>query len=78
MAIFDTTDGLVYGGGATLFLPQLIGILAIGAWAYGTSFLVFKAIDSTVGLRVTAEEEIAGLDATEHGTSAYGDFITKK
>ena len=78
VAIFDTTDGLVYGGGATLFLPQLIGILEIGAWAYGTSFLVFKVIDSTVGLRVTAEEEIAGLDATEHGTSAYGDFITKK
>ena len=78
VAIFDTTDGLVYGGGVTLFLPQLIGILAIGAWAYGTSFLVFKTIDSTVGLRVTAEEEIAGLDATEHGTSAYGDFITKK
>ena len=78
VAIFDTTDGLVYGGGATLFLPQLIGILAIGAWAYGTSFLVFKVIDSTVGLRVTAEEEIAGLDATEHGTTAYGDIITKK
>ena len=78
VAIFDTTDGLVFGGGATLFLPQLIGILAIGAWAYGTSFIVFKVIDSTVGLRVTAEEEIAGLDATEHGTTAYGDFITKK
>ena len=78
VAIFDTADGLVYGGGTTLFGPQLIGILAIGAWAYGTSFLVFKIIDSTVGLRVTAEEEIAGLDASEHGTSAYGDFITKK
>ena len=78
VAIFDTADGLVYGGGTTLFGPQLIGILAIGAWAYGTSYLVFKVIDSTVGLRVTAEEEIAGLDASEHGTSAYGDFITKK
>ena len=78
VAIFDTADGLVYGGGTTLFGPQLIGILAIGAWAYGTSFLVFKVIDSTVGLRVTAEEEIAGLDASEHGTSVYGDFITKK
>ena len=78
VAIFDTADGLVYGGGTTLFGPQLIGILAIGAWAYGTSFLVFKVIDSTGGLRVTAEEEIAGLDASEHGTSAYGDFITKK
>ncbi len=78
VAIFDTADGLVYGGGTSLFGPQLIGILAIGAWAYGASFLVFKVIDSTVGLRVTAEEEIAGLDASEHGTSAYGDFITKK
>ena len=78
VAIFDTADGLVYGGGTTLFGPQLIGILAIGAWAYGTSFLVFKVIDSTVGLSDTAEEEIAGLDASEHGTSAYGDFITKK
>ena len=78
VAIFDTADGLVYGGGTSLFGPQLIGILAIGAWAYGTSFLVFKVIDTTVGLRVTAEEEIAGLDASEHGTSAYGDFITKK
>ena len=78
VAIFDTTDGLFYGGGTTLFGPQLIGILAIGAWAYGTSFLVFKVIDSTVGLRVTAEEEVAGLDASEHGTTAYGDFITKK
>ena len=78
VAIFDTSDGLFYGGGGTLFGPQLIGILAIGVWAYATSYLVFKVIDSTVGLRVTAEEEIAGLDASEHGTSAYGDFITKK
>ena len=78
VAIFDTSDGLFYGGGGTLFGPQIIGILAIGAWAYATSYLVFKVIDSTVGLRVTAEEEIAGLDASEHGTSAYGDFITKK
>ena len=54
VAIFDTADGLLYGGGTSLFGPQLIGILAIGAWAYGTSFLVFKVIDSTVGLRVTA------------------------
>ena len=78
VAIFDTSDGLFYGGGTSLFGPQLIGILAIAAWAYGTSFLVFKVIDSTVGLRVTAEEEVAGLDASEHGTTAYGDFITKK
>ena len=77
VAIFDTTDGLFFGG-SSLFVPQLIGIVAIGAWAFLTSYGVLKAIDNIVGLRVTPEEEIAGLDASEHGTSAYGDFITKK
>jgi len=77
VALFDTTDGVVYGG-TSLLIPQLIGILAIGSWAYLTSFAVLKAIDSGLGLRVTPEEEIAGLDASEHGTTAYGDFILKK
>ena len=77
VAIFDTSDGLI-NGGSSLFVPQIIGMLAIAAWAYVTSFIVLKAIDSVVGLRVTPEEEIAGLDASEHGTTAYGDFILKK
>ena len=77
VAIFDTSDGLI-NGGSSLFVPQIIGMLAIAAWAYMTSFIVLKAIDSVVGLRVTPEEEIAGLDASEHGTTAYGDFILKK
>jgi Amt family ammonium transporter len=61
-----------------LFVPQIIGILAIGTWAFTTSYGVLKTIDSALGLRVTPEEEIAGLDASEHGTTAYGDFILKK
>ena len=77
VAMFDTSDGLI-NGGSSLFVPQIIGMLAIAAWAYITSFIVLKAIDSVVGLRVTPEEEIAGLDASEHGTTAYGDFILKK
>ena len=77
VAIFDNSDGLV-NGGSSLFVPQIIGMFAIAAWAYITSFIVLKAIDSAVGLRVTPEEEIAGLDASEHGTTAYGDFILKK
>ena len=77
VAIFDTNDGLI-NGGSSLFVTQIIGMLAIAAWAYITSFIVLKAIDSVVGLRVTPEEEIAGLDASEHGTTAYGDFILKK
>ena len=77
VAIFDTTDGLIYGG-FSLFVPQIIGMLAIAIWAFITSFIVLKTIDSLIGLRVTPEEEIAGLDASEHGTAAYGDFILKK
>ena len=77
VAIFDISSGLLFTGGTSLIIPQLIGILSISAWAYGTSYFVLKVIDSALGLRVTVEEEIAGLDATEHGTMAYGDFITK-
>ena len=77
VAIFDTSDGLI-NGGSSLFVPQIIGMFAIAAWAYITSFIVLIAIDSAIGLRVTPEEEIAGLDASEHGTTAYGDFILKK
>ena len=77
VSIFDTSDGLLYGGNV-LVIPQLIGIVAIGAWAYTTSFGVLKIIDRMFGLRVSKEEEIAGLDVSEHGTTAYGDFILKK
>jgi Amt family ammonium transporter len=77
VSLFDTTNGLFYGG-TSLIVPQLIGILAIGSWAYLTSYAVLKIIDSRFGLRVSKEEEIAGLDVSEHGTTAYGDFILKK
>ena len=76
VAIFDTTDGLIYGG-TSLFVPQLIGVIAIGLWAYLTSLLSFKLIDSFIGVRVSVEEEIAGLDLSEHGSIAYGDFLLK-
>ena len=77
VSLFDTSEGLFYGG-TSLIVPQLIGIVAIGSWAYLTSYAVLKVIDLTFGLRVSKEEEIAGLDVSEHGTTAYGDFILKK
>jgi Amt family ammonium transporter len=54
---------------------QLVGALAIAAWAFGTSFLVFKVIDLTVGMRVTPSEEREGLDRSEHGGEAYPEFV---
>jgi Amt family ammonium transporter len=75
VGLFDTTEGLLTGGGGTLLVVQLIGALAIVAWTFVMSFIVFRGIKATVGLRVSAEEEIAGLDRIEHGASAYPEFM---
>jgi len=55
---------------------QLIGIAACFIWALGAGLVLFKAIDLVIGMRVTAEEEMTGLDFSEHGASAYPDFHT--
>lgn len=67
--------GLFYGGGFKFVGIQLVGILAVAAWTLITSGILFKVIKSTVGLRVSREEEIRGLDLEEHGIeSSYADF----
>ena len=69
-------EGLFYGGGFNQLGLQILGILTVGAWAAVLITLTFLAIRATVGLRVKPEEEIEGLDATEHGLpSAYADFM---
>lgn len=55
---------------------QLLGIGVCFAWAFGMGLAVFKAIDLVMGMRVSKEEEMAGLDFSEHGASAYPDFHT--
>ena len=68
-------EGLFYGGGFEQLGLQAIGVVAVLAWTAVTITITFLAIKSTVGLRVTEEEEIVGLDATEHGLpSAYAGF----
>ena len=64
--------GLFYGGGFDQLLVQAIGVLLIAAWVLGTSAILFKVIKSTVGLRVSEEEELEGLDVSEHGSPGYG------
>ena len=67
--------GLFYGGGFKLLGIQLLGFAAVASWAAVTIFIAFSVIKHTIGLRVSAEEEIQGLDATEHGLpSAYAGF----
>lgn len=67
--------GLFYGGGVKLLGLQCLGIITVLAWAAVTITITFLVIRATIGLRVTEEEEIIGLDQTEHGlASAYADF----
>lgn len=71
----DTVVGLFYGGGFHQLGLQLLGVVTVGAWATICITITFIVIKATVGLRVTEEEEIIGLDATEHGlSSAYAGF----
>ena len=71
----DDLIGLFYGGGFTLLGKQLIGFAAVAAWTVVTITITFLVIRAVVGLRVTEEEEIVGLDAMEHGlASAYSGF----
>ena len=67
--------GLFYGGGFKLLGLQLIGLICTAAWTAVTITITFLAIKKVMGLRVTEEEEILGLDSTEHGlASAYSGF----
>ena len=71
----STLTGLFYGGGFELLGKQIIGVVTVLAWTAVTMTIVFKLIDMTIGLRVTEEEEIVGLDSKEHGlASAYAGF----
>ncbi len=69
--------GLIYGG-YEQFLIQAVGLVINIVWAFGISFVVFKLIDWTIGLRVSEEHEIAGLDEIEHGINAYPEFVMVK
>ena len=71
----DTFVGLFYGGGSALLGKQLLGILTVCGWTAVTITIAFFIIKVIFGLRVSEEEEIVGLDSTEHGlTSAYAGF----
>jgi Amt family ammonium transporter len=67
--------GLFYGGGFEQLAVQFLMVLIIAAWVAITSGLVFLALKSTIGLRVSREEEIEGLDVLEHGLSGYSEDI---
>ena len=71
----DSVVGLFYGGGFRQLGIQLLGFVTVAAWTAVTITIAFIVIKKTIGLRVTEEEEIVGLDSMEHGlASAYSGF----
>jgi Amt family ammonium transporter len=69
-----TGNGLFFGGGTGLLMAQLAGIVGVGIFVFVISTIFWQIIKATIGIRVSAEEEMEGLDIGEHGNVAYPDF----
>ncbi len=67
-------DGLFYGAGWGQLGAQVIGAAVCVAWAFTLGYALFKIMDKVMGIRVSPQEELAGLDISEHGTRAYPNF----
>jgi len=72
---YGGVTGLFYGGGTEQLVAQLTGAVTVAAWAFGLGYILFKVLDLIMGIRVSPEEELSGLDIVEHGGSAYPNFI---
>ena len=73
VGVFAIDGGLLAGDGAALLFNQLVGVAGIAAFVLVCAFALFLGIKYTVGLRVTAEEELEGLDILEHGAPGYSE-----
>ena len=75
LGLFAKDGGLFFGGGVKLLAVQALGVLAVSVWAFSLTYIVFSILKATVGIRVSADEEMEGLDLTEHGIPAYCGLV---
>jgi Amt family ammonium transporter len=75
VGLFAADGGLLVGDGPDLLVSQAIGVAAVFAFVVAASAVLFAVIKATVGLRVSEDEEHAGLDVHEHGAPGYGGFV---
>jgi Amt family ammonium transporter len=75
LGLFATDGGMFYGGGSAQLIKQLTGVAAVGVVTFGLSLVVWYVLKLTIGVRVSAEEEMEGLDSGEHGMEAYPGFV---
>ncbi|MDY7000617.1 MAG: ammonium transporter, partial [Thermodesulfobacteriota bacterium] len=71
---YGDLTGLLYGGGAGQLVTQVIGVAAVFAWAFGGGWVAFSIVKAVMGVRVSEEKELKGLDIAEHGTESYSGF----
>ncbi|MCK4307390.1 ammonium transporter [candidate division WOR-3 bacterium] len=67
-------NGLFFGGGLSQFFTQLTGVVSVFIWVFGASLGLFYVIKKTIGLRASDEEQLKGLDISEHGMESYAGF----
>lgn len=75
VGLFSNDGGLFLGGGARLLAVQALGVVVAFGWAFGLALVLFYGLKFTVGLRVSPEQELAGMDITEHGMLAYPEVF---
>jgi len=66
--------GLLFGGGMKGLIDQAVGVATVGVFTFVVSYIVWSVLKAVIGIRVSREEEIRGLDIGEHGMEAYADF----
>ena len=74
VGLFATDGGLFFGGGAAKLMTQVTGVAAVGVTVFGLSAITWLVLKMTIGIRVSAAEEVEGLDVGEHGMEAYPGF----
>ena len=74
VGLFAMEGGLLTGGGASQLITQLIGLLAIIAMSFVITFALMSILKATIGIRISPEDEAAGLDAAEYGVESYTEF----
>ncbi len=73
VGFFATEGGLFFGGGADLLITQLMGVTVIALFSFTITFILMKVLKSTVGIRITTEEEEAGIDSVSFGVKSYSN-----
>ena len=73
VGFFAIEGGLFYGGGTSLLITQILGVTTIALFSFTVTFIVMKFLKFTIGIRISSEDEEAGIDATSFGVQSYNN-----